>query len=142
MMELDPIPGIKDEESWDVRGHKARLIVVDEDSLQTFGLLYDPPGTHPHSVRLPAVHTRQVLSGLRRFAVARKRLADLDDEYFCSEHFHETNQQKDGTIKRSTTFAKTAERWVVSGPHFYVGTPSTRHQTKAAVTTRTIPQST
>ena len=37
--------------------------------------------------------------------------------------WHETNAEKDGTIKRSTQFANTSENWILSGPHFYVGKP-------------------
>jgi len=35
----------------------------------------------------------------------------------------ETNRQKDGTIKRQTGFPDSTKHWILSGPHFYVGTP-------------------
>ncbi|MDP1491725.1 hypothetical protein, partial [Klebsiella pneumoniae] len=39
------------------------------------------------------------------------------------EMWHETNQQSDGTIERHTQFPEDAAQWILSGPHFYVGTP-------------------
>src|SRR5690606_4342434 len=36
---------------------------------------------------------------------------------------NETLQQQDGTIRRETRFPSDASEWVVSGPHFHVGTP-------------------
>src|SRR5690606_24425576 len=52
-----------------------------------------------------------------------RTLATLDDEYFSTVCFDETARVKDGTIRRETRFPKSAGEWVVSGPHFYVGTP-------------------
>ncbi|MEZ4383402.1 MAG: hypothetical protein R3A79_18880 [Nannocystaceae bacterium] len=121
---IGPVPGIRDNRGhWDLRPHRSRLVKVDADVLALFARLYDPPGTPPEEARLPVVHSQEILSVLRRFADAPRKLADLEGEYFCTEHFHETNQQKDGTIRRETRFPKDAGEWVVSGPHFFVGTP-------------------
>jgi len=117
-------PGIKTEEgAWDLRGHRSRVVRIDDEALALFAKLYDPPGTPPRQARLPVVHSQEILEVLRRFAEVPKTLGSLGDQYFCTEHFHETNQQKDGTIRRETRFPKSAGEWVVSGPHFYVGTP-------------------
>jgi len=121
---IGPIPGIKTPSGeWDLRGHSSRIVPVDEEVLCLFSKLYDAPGTSPTQARLPIVHSREILGALRKFAEAPRRLADLEGQYYCTEHFHETNQQKDGTIRRETRFPKNASQWVVSGPHFYVGTP-------------------
>jgi len=37
--------------------------------------------------------------------------------------FDETYAQRDGTIKRDTQFPETPDQWVLSGPHFFVGSP-------------------
>lgn len=37
--------------------------------------------------------------------------------------WHETNTQKDGTIRRETRFPEQVAEWVLSGPHFFVGNP-------------------
>jgi len=47
----------------------------------------------------------------------------MQGRYFCTQHFNETLQQKDGTIRRETRFPGDPGQWVLSGPHFYVGNP-------------------
>mgnify|MGYP000011436804 CR=1 FL=1 len=118
------VPGIKGEHGdWDLRGHASRVVEADSATLGLFGQLYDKPGTLALEARLPVVHSAEVLSVLRKFNDAPNRLGDLEGEYFATEHFHETNQQHDGTIRRETRFPESAAEWVVSGPHFYVGNP-------------------
>ena len=118
------VPGIKDENgNWMLQGHQSRIVEVDSETLALFATLYDPPGTPASEARLPVIHSREILSVLRKFAAAPRRLGDLEGEYFATEHFHETNQQHDGTIRRETRYPTSAKEWVLSGPHFYVGTP-------------------
>jgi hypothetical protein len=122
------IPGIKNNEgSWSTAGHASRVIEVDEPLLGAFAQLYDAPGTQPIQARLPAVHSRELVSVLEKFASVPRRLGDLQDDYFTLEMWHETNAQKDGTIRRRGTaepgFVADAAELVLSGPHFLVGNP-------------------
>ncbi|WP_017911756.1 hypothetical protein [Xanthomonas sp. SHU 166] len=117
-------PGIKnDEDRWDLTGHRNRVVEVVEDVLATFAKLYDALGTPPLQARLPAVHSRELVSVLEKFARVPRRLGDLKDDYFTLEMWHETGAQKDGTIRRETGFVGRPEDFVLSGPHFYVGNP-------------------
>jgi len=118
------VPGIKDDENrWNVKGHPARVIRVTEEELNLFARLYDAEGTEALEARLPSLHSRQLISVLKKFATYPKRLGDLKGEYFSTEMWHETNSQKDGTIRRETRFPKDAGELVLSGPHFFVGNP-------------------
>jgi hypothetical protein len=62
-------------------------------------------------------------------------LTDVGDEYVSSEMWHETMQQKDGTIRRrketDTGFVTDSADLILSGPHFYVANPL--HQTPMRV---------
>lgn len=119
-----PVPGIKDDlNHWNTVGHSHRVIEIGEDELALFARLYDEERTPPLQARLPALHARELLSVLRKFAEYPRRLADLEGNYFSLEMWHETNAQKDHTIRRETRFPKDATEWIVSGPHFYVGNP-------------------
>lgn len=119
----DAVPGIKDENGeWELKGHRDRIIRVDEDALRLFAKLYDEPGTPPGEARLPALHSRQLLSAVSRFAEAGKTLRDVDD-WRSTDMWNETRSQRDGTIKRETRFPKGPEELVLSGPHFFVGNP-------------------
>lgn len=117
-------PGIKnDEDRWDLTGHLHRIVEVDEDTLTIFAKLYDEPGTPPLQARLPAVHSRELVSVLEKFAHAPRRLSDLGDDIYCTQHWNESIAQTDGTIRRETGFVGRPEDFVLSGPHFYVGNP-------------------
>lgn len=119
-----PVPGIKrDEGGWNTDGHAHRIIEVDDEQLAIFAKLYDAPGTPPLQARLPAVHSRELVSVLEKFARVPRRLGDLKDDYFTLEMWHETGAQKDGTIRRETGFVGRPEDFVLSGPHFFVGNP-------------------
>jgi hypothetical protein len=121
---LGIVPGIKtDDGQWNVTGHKSRIIVVDKSTLSLFAKLYDAEGTSALQARLPALHSEQLLQVLEKFAQQPNCLGDLRGEYYSLEMWHETNSQQDGTIKRQTRFPETAEQWILSGPHFFVGTP-------------------
>ncbi len=39
------------------------------------------------------------------------------------EMWHETNAQKDGTIRRDTRFPDRPLEWILSDPHFFIGNP-------------------
>ncbi|WP_303293724.1 hypothetical protein [Marinobacter sp. ST-43] len=126
------VPGIKDEvESasgaiktvWNTNGHRDRIIEIGQHELALFAQLYDEASTDALEARLPALHARQLTNVLEKFAAQPRRLGDLKGQYLSLEMWHETNAQKDGTIKRETRFPENPEQWILSGPHFFVGSP-------------------
>lgn len=126
-----PVPGIKDEQeiegkikvSWNTSGHRSRLIHIGLKELSLFARLYDSEGTPAWQARLPALHAEQLVAVLEKFANQPKRLGDLQGQYFSTVMFDETYAQRDGTILRQTQFPQDSSQWVLSGPHFFVGTP-------------------
>lgn len=126
------VGGIKDENNrWNTDGHPDRVIPIEQRALGLFSKLYDEADTPSLHARLPVVHSRQLMEVLGKFASQQKRLADIEGELFATEMWHETNQQKDGTIRRETQFPAEADRWILSGPHIGVANP--HHQTPEAV---------
>jgi hypothetical protein len=123
----DPVPGIKtDDGKWETRGHARRIVTITERELGLFARLFEDADTPALAARLPQVHSQEILHVLERFAAVEKRLGDLQGEYLATEMFHESNSQRDGIITRQDdpSFQPTsADAWVISGPHFYVGTP-------------------
>jgi len=119
------VGGIKTADNqWDMAGHRQRLIPVGEKALGLFAQLYDDPGTPARQARLPALHSQQLQSVLEKFAAAPKRLGDLSvDVIYATQHWNETIAQQDRTIRRDTSFPADAKELVLSGPHFYVGSP-------------------
>ncbi|WP_410214773.1 DNA methyltransferase family protein [Klebsiella variicola] len=119
------VGGIKDDEtgSWNEAGHQSRILAVGMERLALFASLYDEESTPALEARLPALHAEPLVSVLEKFADQPKRLGDLQGQYLSLEMWHETNQQSDGTIERHTQFPEDVAQWILSGPHFYVGTP-------------------
>ena len=118
------VGGIKTEDNqWNMAGHRQRLIPVSEQALALFAQLYDEPGTPARQARLPALHSQQLQSVLEKFAAATKRLGNLQGKYYATEMWNETNAQKNGTIRRGTSFPVDPTQLILSGPHFYVGSP-------------------
>lgn len=119
------VGGIKDDEtgSWNEAGHQSRILTVGMERLALFATLYDEEGTPALEARLPVLHAEPLVSVLEKFAKQPKRLGDLQGEYFSTVMFDETYAQADGTTKRHTQFPEDASQWILSGPHFYVGTP-------------------
>jgi len=122
------VGGYKNESGqWNTNGHSDRIVHITDNALATFAQLYDEPGTPPRRARLPALHAGALNSVLAKLAAYPRRLADLGDDYVATEMWHETMQQKDGTISRRPSsdagFAASPADWVLSGPHFFLANP-------------------
>ncbi|ELM2010818.1 hypothetical protein Q3R25_004610, partial [Salmonella enterica] len=125
------IPGIKDEIEyegklkvvWNTSGHRSRLISITTHELELFARLYDSEGTPACQARLPALHATQLVAVLDKFADQKTKLGDLGDSYYSTQHWNEVNAQNDGTMIRETQFPENSSQWILSGPHFFVGTP-------------------
>lgn len=113
-----------DNGEFEVRGHKSRLVRISVIELDLFARLFDRAGTPWRRARLPLVHSTEAMEVLRKLARHTRRLGDLlGDAAFGTEMWHETNAEKDGTIRHETRFASDAHEWILSGPHFFVATP-------------------
>ncbi|ECE1131479.1 hypothetical protein C1P09_24405, partial [Salmonella enterica] len=88
-----------------------------------FARLYDSEGTPACQARLPALHATQLVAVLDKFADQKTKLGDLGDSYYSTQHWNEVNAQNDGTMIRETQFPENSSKWILSGPHFFVGTP-------------------
>ena len=118
------VPGIKSSAGeWETAGHKRRIIRVGSRGLSTFAELLDREDTSHWEARLPAIHSVELMTVMRKLAAQPRRLRDLRGEYACGTIWNETNAQRDGTIRRETRFPSGAAEWILSGPHFFVGNP-------------------
>ena len=121
------LPAIKDEDNnWDLRGHRDRVIGIDEKLLKLFTKLFEDEGTHYLQTRLPLIHSIQLVRVLEKFANTNIRLSDIRSEYFASTMFDETFAQRDGVITREDNPSfqpKNVDEWVVSGPHIFAANP-------------------
>jgi len=117
-----PVPGIKDNmDEWNLLGHQHRVIHCTKSDLQVYSNLYDEPNTPHHEACLPFVHSRQLVIILNKLGQISKRMRDL--EYKITGMWHESGAQKDGTMRRNTCFIDNPRKWILSGPHIFVGNP-------------------
>jgi hypothetical protein len=118
------IPGIKTEDNhWDLRPHRSRLIEIDLDQLRLFARLYASADETVTQSRLPAIHSDELLHVLEVFAKQSRRLADMANTYFATQHFKESYARDDGTIRWENRYPRGCAEWVISGPHFFVANP-------------------
>jgi hypothetical protein len=127
--------GIKnDANEWNMAGHLKRLIPVNNKVLDLFARLYDEPGTPAGEARLPALHSLQLSTALERFAQANEHLSVLQDDYFSTQMWDETNAvKKDKILEKVTGFVGEPREMIFSGPHIFVG--SSFYKTPRAVCT-------
>lgn len=119
---VGPLPGIKDENGWCVKGHPDRVIRVGKKELCLFARLFDGSEVW-QSARLPVLHCRQFVEVLEKFAEQKRTLGDLGDKISTNEMWHETNSQKDGTIVRDIHFPSEQVNMIYSGPHLGIANP-------------------
>ncbi len=117
------IPGIKDENGdWNVKGHPDRIIHVTKKELAVFAKLFDGNDEWKQA-RLPVLHAEELVEVLETFSKQQTTLESLDNEFFSTECWHETNAQNDGTIERNVHFPESAVDTIYSGPHIGVANP-------------------
>ncbi len=74
--------------------------------------------------RLPAVHSRQIVNVLEKFAAQPKRLGDLAGEYYSTVMFDETKaQREDYLLKRTDCPSVAKTQLVLQGPLFFISNP-------------------
>ncbi len=117
-----PVPGIKDENGWCTRGHPSRIVHVEEEELNVFAKLFDNSDNWEES-KIPVIQEMSYVEVLKCFARQPINLGKMLDDISVAEMWHETNRQKDGTIKRDIHFPDSTIDMIVSGPHILVSNP-------------------
>jgi len=118
------IPGMKNgNNEWELKGHIDRIVKIDDNILLMFAKLLDPHAKSSKSARLLLPHTKQIANVLSKIMTQAKRLSDIRNALFTTEMWHETNAQNKSIIRRNTHFPASSQNLILSGPHFFVGTP-------------------
>ena len=120
-----PVPGIKDiNGDWQLRGHRSRVIEVDETVLASLGSILDP-GAPPSTCRLPMLHSRELAVSLVQITSQPRRLSDLKGEYLQDPMWHETADRKSNppVFRRETAFRDRPEKLILTGPMIGLANP-------------------
>lgn len=117
------VPGIKDTNgSWNVRGHKDRVVCIGKDELKLFAKLFDG-SKEWKKARLPIIHAKQFVDVLHRIANQQELLATHEMVACSSQLWNETMAQKDGTMVRNVHFPIGLSDTIYQGPHFGIANP-------------------
>ena len=120
-----PVPGIKDiKGNWQLRGHRNRLIEMDESVLSNLGGILDP-GVIPSTCRLPMLHSRELATSLIKITSQPRRLEDLKGEYLQDSMWHETGDRKSDppVFRRETVFQDRPKELILTGPIIGLANP-------------------
>ena len=116
-----PLPGFKDENgSWDLRPHKDRILVVDEDVLSTWRSILEDEETSLVETRMVYSVNTEAARVLAKLADA-PRIAELGLQY--SSGWHESADKKAGYFDTSWQHPESWSDVILQGPHLGVSTP-------------------
>ena len=105
------VPGIKDEdENWETKGHKNRIVIISHDLLVMFITLYEEGKTLPSQSRLPSVHSNEIANVLVKFARQTRRLRDVTYYSSPSTFWNETNARNEGLTSYLTLSQKIVDQ--------------------------------
>jgi hypothetical protein len=122
------IPGKKNVNgNWDTRGHKQRVIHIDFAILKTIHALSEEDTTPVEEARFIQPFSPQTLNVFKQLAQFPKVGTTIVDKHHnplwqMSLGWHESGEQKSGTIQRITNF-RLVEEMVIQGPLFHVANP-------------------
>jgi len=122
---LTPVPGIKDEQdNWALDGHPSRVVLVTPEELRLFADSFDEPGTPFITARLPAIHSRETLGALRRYADYPRRMNQLpSDAWGLAEAIDENLGLASKMVGEVECFPAKESESILSGPHLFLANP-------------------
>lgn len=114
------VPGIKHQRTWDTRGHKRRIVQINDDRLTLLNELCETKSSDFLTTRLISLHSNDLFGVLEKFA-KQTSLHEWVGGFFTTQMWNETKHQSKGIIRRRTKFPTQACQWILSGPHIFVG---------------------
>ena len=109
-------PGIRHMGAWDLRPHRARIISVDNERLNSWRRLSDDTAVPLTQTPLLYPVTNLEEGAIDALSAVRDRAADQRPR--ISSGYHEANGKKEGYIRWVNKAADTLDDIVLQGPHF------------------------
>ena len=113
--------GIKINGTWNLQGHKDRIVHYDNTNLQVLCDTFED-GKNPTTVKLVSIHSKEILNVLKALSLSPNHVRDYKSRTTVA--WDEANSVNDGTIVRKTCAPRISEfEAIYSGPHIFVGNP-------------------
>ncbi|MFD7992221.1 class I SAM-dependent DNA methyltransferase [Streptomyces mexicanus] len=110
-----PAPGIKHQGTWDIRPHRDRVVIVDDEMLESWKALSGKDGVaHRTPLLYPVLRAEQ--GAIEAIGAFTKRLASFNPR--ITRGFDEANAKKDGFIRWGNRDVDTISEVILQGPHF------------------------
>ena len=118
------LPGLKDDEDkWDLRPHRDRIITVDESMLKLWHSILEEPDTPLLATRTVYTVNTEAAAVLAKLAAA-PRMKELGLQF--SSGWHETGDKKKGYFDVNWQHPDSWADAILQGPHLGVSTPMTK----------------
>ncbi|WP_285163554.1 Eco57I restriction-modification methylase domain-containing protein [Shewanella goraebulensis] len=116
--------GVKDSEGkWSVKGHKDRVVLIDETALALFFEIFDNESLSVRGCRLPTIHSEVLKLSLVKFSHHKFKVNGIKPAINFSQLFDENAFQKLNLIKKVVDYRAVDELKVLSGPNIYLANP-------------------
>ncbi len=129
-----PIPSVKDANGkWQLRGHRSRVIDVDEPTLASLGSILDP-GKPSSTCRLPMLHSQELAASLVKITSQTRRLGDFKGEYLQDSMWNETTDRKTEppVFRREIAFRNNPSDLILTGPIVGLANPLAKCPTRSS----------
>jgi hypothetical protein len=115
--------GVIDENgNWELNGNNHRIIKITDNELAAINQIFEQGNCSITESRLPNLHNNQHLNILEKINRYPRKLRELREEIVATQMLNETTSVNQGIIKRDVGYVD-SENLILSGPHYYVGTP-------------------
>ena len=114
--------GLKDHNGkWNTSGHKDRIVCYFNDEISTLSRVFED-GTTEDCAKLVSIDVNQIMTVLKKLELYTTHIRDI--EHITTVCFDETNDCKNDTIKRFTSYPIISNYGMIyNAPHFFVGNP-------------------
>ncbi|OBA91323.1 restriction endonuclease subunit M [Mycobacteriaceae bacterium 1482268.1] len=115
------LPGVRDDDdSWDMRPHKNRIVRVDRAILEGWSALIEEIGDPAEEARMLYPVNKDSAAVLEKISIS-PRLGDL--HFAWTGGWNETNDRKRGILDPKSAVPDTWSRVILQGPHLGVANP-------------------
>ena len=114
------IPPVRNENGWVLKGHKDRLIEINNDCLSIFADFLENNIDSVRHTRFPKIHSKNELNVIKKLTEKSIRVG-TNKAFFSTVMYDENASQKKGIIKRHTDF--NLKPIIISGPHIHCSNP-------------------
>ncbi|QRM36034.1 Eco57I restriction-modification methylase domain-containing protein [Microvirga sp. VF16] len=120
---VGPVPSHKKPNGeWDTRGHRKRIVRIDNEVLRTFASVIEDESTPVDTTRFLFPYSTETLAVLQAFANGRTSFSDGARPFQMRPMLHESSAiKRDKLIESKVIFPEQADEVILTGSLMYVG---------------------